>query len=52
MARLDRGIEPFEREAPLMVARGSTTQNSRKAIRMFTAGPAAITTTRFQVGWL
>ena len=35
-----------------MVALWSTTQKSRKAITMFTAGPAAITTTRFQVGWL
>ena len=29
-----------------------TTQKIRKAIRMLTAGPAAITATRFQTGWL
>ncbi len=30
----------------------STAQNSRNAIRMFTPGPARITTIRFQGAWV
>ncbi len=38
--------------APLSVPAESTPQNSTNAIKMFTPGPARITTIRFHGGWL